>query len=163
MVKTSAIFIGEDLLLLLLYNVKIDNKQLFFPSVKGNSLVPNIKTLKAFLGNDFCTGLLFSRAFTVGNTTSRVFSVGKTSVFREISSSGSVLRSCSQIFCTPYKDHIDIESTVWRQYLKGVCWILHHHRGIVTFSAGCRKYIRHTRAVAAHNLGYKHHSRRTYL
>lgn len=137
-VKTSTILSGEDLLILLLYNVKIDNKQVSFPSLKGNSLVPNIKTLEAFLGNNVCTGFLFSRAFTVGNTTSRVFSVGKNMCFEKSEAVDPSLRNSSQFFCTPYKDQIDIESAVWRHHLKGLFQILHHHRGIVTFSVAFR-------------------------
>ena len=111
--KKSTTLIGEDtdLLILLLYHGKIDSKELFFRSDKRNSHMYNIKTLKAYLGNDVCTSLLFAHAFSGCDTTSRIFSLGKKSVvFQEIIRSSSVLRSCSEIFCTPGKDQATVES-----------------------------------------------------
>lgn len=98
--KKSTTLIGEDtdLLILLLYHGEIDSKELFFRSDKGNSHVYNIKTLKAFLGNDICTGLFFAHALTGCNTTSKIFSVGKKLCFKKSSavvSSYEVVPKCS--------------------------------------------------------------------
>lgn len=63
--KKSTLLIGEDtdVLILLLYLGEFGSMELFFRSDKGNSHMYNIKTLKAFLGNDVCTGLLFATLF----------------------------------------------------------------------------------------------------
>ena len=108
----STTLIGEDtdLLMLLLYHGNLDSKDIFFRSDKGKSFVYDIKVLKALLGTDVCTGLLFAHAFTGCDTTSRIFGVGKKSVFQKVINSDSVLHGCSNIFCSPNKDQVSVES-----------------------------------------------------
>ena len=166
----STTLIGEDtdLLILLLYHGKIDSQELFFRSDKGISHVYNIKTLKAVLGNDICTSLLFAHAFTGCDTTSRIFNVGKKSVFQQIISSGSVLRSCSQMFCTQGNDQVDVESA-------GCKAMVSLFRGSVSDSLSSLRYRYLCKKVAAArtfvtperlpptDAATKYHSRRTYL
>ena len=108
--STTLIWEDTDLLMLLLCHGNLDSKDLFFRSDKGKSFVYDIKVLKALLGTDVCTGLLFAHAFTGCDTTSRIFGVGKNSVFQKVINSDSVLYGCSNIFCSPNKDQISVES-----------------------------------------------------
>lgn len=150
----------------------------------------NIKTLKA--GNDVYTDLLFTHAFTGVDTDSRIFSVGKAFIFQEIISSCSVLRSCSQFFCTPCKYFASSWTfTVNHAKQDGQSKIIVHHYSHIE-SAGCKTivslfkgpvsdslssllYNYLCKRVAAANAfitpewlpntdsAIKHHSRQTYL
>ena len=110
----STTLIGEDtdLLVLLLYHGTKDGKDLYFRSDKGKTPhVYNIKIIKQLLGDDVCSDLLFTHAFSGCDTTSRIFGVGKKSVFRKVAKGDSVLRACSNMFCAPKIDEIAIETT----------------------------------------------------
>jgi len=80
--------IGEDtdLLVLLLYYMKPDNKCLFIRSDKKSTnqiRVYNISKLKILLSKPLCSHLLFIHAFTECDTTSRIFGIGKKSLFHK--------------------------------------------------------------------------------
>ena len=82
-----------------------------FWSNKDKQNVCNITVLKRLLGDDVCSDLLFIHAFSGCDTTSRIFGVGKKSVVQKVIAGDSVLRECSNVFCTPTADPATGERT----------------------------------------------------
>lgn len=99
--------IGEDtdLLVLLLYYSHGDSKDLYFRSDKskaqGSFNVYDITRLKAILGQDICSRLLFIYAITGCDSTSRIYGVSKKTIFQKILKGNPVLWSCAKTFSTP--------------------------------------------------------------
>src|SRR5688572_4728875 len=110
----STTLIGEDtdLLVLLLYHAANDSNDLYFRFDKDKvRYVYNIKVLKQLLGDDVCSDLLFTHAFSGCDSTSGIYGVGKKSVFQKVVNGDPVFRSCLKIFCTPNADQVTVETT----------------------------------------------------
>lgn len=99
----STTLIGEDtdLLVLLLYHMKLDRKSVFFRSdnkSRSQISVYNINKLKILLGPVLCSHLLFIHTFTGCDTTSRIFGVGKKPFFQKFIKGDKDLESCAVCF-----------------------------------------------------------------
>ena len=102
--------IGEDtdLLILLLYYADTgpDIKDLYFRSDKTDATkVHDINRLKAIIGPDICTQLLFLHAFTGCDSTSRIFSIGKKMAFQKLEK----IKECANGFTVPNQSHQTIK------------------------------------------------------
>ena len=83
--STTLIDEDTDLLILLLHYADTvpDIKDLYFLSDKTCAIkVHDINRLKAIIGPDICSQLLFIRAFTGCDSTSRIFGIGKKTASR---------------------------------------------------------------------------------
>ena len=94
--------IGEDtdLLILLLHyaDTEPDIKELYFRFDKTCATnVHDINRLKAILGPDICSQLLFIHAFTGCDSTSRIFSIGKKTAFKKLVI-GQPIKKCANCF-----------------------------------------------------------------
>jgi 5'-3' exonuclease len=103
--RQSTTLIGEDtdLLILLLYHARTDNKDLYFRSDNQSKDVKvyYINRLKEILDDELCSQLLFIHAFTGCDTTSRVFGIGKKSAFQKLVKGDPTLKSCANTFLVP--------------------------------------------------------------
>ena len=70
--------------------------------------VYNIRILKQLLGHELSYNSLFGHAFS-GSNTSQIFGVGKKTIFHRVIKGNTLLRECSEIFCTAGKDLHSIE------------------------------------------------------
>ena len=87
--RHSTTLIGKDtdLLILLLHYADTDPdiKDLYFRSDKTCATnVHDINSLKAIIGPDICSQLLFIYAFTGCDSTSRIFGIGKKMAFKKL-------------------------------------------------------------------------------
>ena len=87
--RHSTTLIGKDtdLLILLLHYADTDPdiKDLYFRSDKTCATkVHDINRLKAIIGPDICSQLLFIHAFTGCDSTSRIFGIGKKTAFKKL-------------------------------------------------------------------------------
>ena len=111
--RHSTTLIGEDtdLLVLLLHYADVDSRELYFRSDNATKAlkVYNIKQLKADLGKDLCSKLLFLHAYTGCDSTSRIFGIGKKSVFQKLVKGNPTLVSCGSTFLLPSQPKERIE------------------------------------------------------
>ena len=87
--RHSTTLIGKDtaLLILLLHYADTDPdiKDLYFRSDKTCATKEHdINSLKAIIGPDICSQLLFIYAFTGCDSTSRIFGIGKKTAFKKL-------------------------------------------------------------------------------
>ena len=76
----ATVLVGEDtdLLILLLFHVKSDMKDVFFSSTRASATRRwEIKRTQSCLGPNVCKNILFAYAFGGSDTTSQPFGVGK--------------------------------------------------------------------------------------
>ena len=110
--RHSTTLIGEDtdLLILLLHYADTDPdiKDLYFRSDKTDATkVHDINRLKAIIGPDICSQLLFIHAFTGCDSTSRIFGIGKKAAFQKLVKGQPIIKECANCFILPNQtDHI---------------------------------------------------------
>ena len=108
----STTLIGEDtdLLILLLYYADTDPdiKDLYFhPEKTCATKVHDINRLKAIIGPDICSQLLFIHAFTGCNSMARIFGIGKKTAFKKLVKGQPITKKCANYFILPNQtDHI---------------------------------------------------------
>jgi len=99
--RRSTTLIGEDtdLLVLLLHYAYPGAEELYYRSDKTQTIkVYDINRIKAILGQDLCSQLLFIHAFTGCDTTSRIFGIGKKSAFQKLVKGDPVIASSAKAF-----------------------------------------------------------------
>ena len=99
----STTLIGEDtdLLKLLLHYADTDPdiKYLYFRFDKTCATkVHDINRLKAIIGPDICSQLLFIHAFTSCDSTSRIFGIGKKTAFKKLVKGQPITKKCADCF-----------------------------------------------------------------
>ena len=85
-----------------------DIKDLYFCSDKTyTTKVHDINRLKAIIGPEICSQLLFIHAFTGCDSTSRIFGIGKKTAFKKLVKGQLIIKECANCFILPNQtDHI---------------------------------------------------------
>ena len=101
--KTQTAVVGEDtdLLVLLLFHVNLEHRNVFFTSSskKSGAKVWDIKVVQDAFGARVCQNILFAHAVGGCDTTSSLFTIGKSLPLRKVQKS-QVFQECAQIFTT---------------------------------------------------------------
>ena len=93
--------VGEDtdLLVLLLFHVKPDMKNVYFSSSKASvTRAWDVKKVQANVGPDVCKHILFAHAFSGCDTTSRPFGIGKPATLKSIEEGDQVFLQGAEVF-----------------------------------------------------------------
>ena len=110
----ATVLVGEDtdLLILHLFYVKSDMKDVFFSSTRASATRRwEIKRTQSCLGPNVCKNILFSHAFGGCNTTSRPFSVGKSVPVKRMQQKNKLFENGAKVFLRTNSDHQMIAET----------------------------------------------------
>ncbi|KAJ8885536.1 hypothetical protein PR048_011734 [Dryococelus australis] len=155
--STTLIREVADLLVMLLYYVQKEYKELYFGSDKEKSkpVVYNIKVLRQLLGDGVISYLLLVHAFTGCDTTSGIFWVGEKTEFKKLVKDGFILHESSQVYDSLNVDKSIIESTGCKAMM-----FLFKGRNILTIQQTLQESVQHkdicqTGKTAANIFGHK--------
>ncbi|KAK7109451.1 hypothetical protein V1264_013491 [Littorina saxatilis] len=113
-VEYTTYVVGEDtdLLILLLFHVKSDMKDVFFSSSKASTTrLWDIRSTQSRLGPNVCKNILFAHAFSGCDTTSRPFSVGKCVPVKRLQKKNKLFENSAKVFLQTNSDHQMIAET----------------------------------------------------
>ena len=110
----ATVLVGEDtdLLILLLFHVKSDMKDVFFSSTRASATRRwEIKRTQSCLGPNVCKNILFAHAFGGCDTTSRPFGVGKSVPVKRMQQKNKPFENGVKVFLRTNSDHQMIAET----------------------------------------------------